>query len=53
MVKSDKSNPIANKSTTIDLSVEIRFIFIPDGNENEGVAAIELAASKCPPDTCI
>ena len=28
-------------------------IFIPGGNENRGVAAIELAASKAPPEPCI
>ena len=34
-------------------SGEIRYILIPDGNENYGVAAVEPAASNCPPDSCI
>ena len=31
----------------------IRLHFRPRGDENRGVAAIELAASNCPPDSCI
>ena len=34
-------------------SGEARYILIPDGNENQGVAAVEPAASNCPPDSCI
>ena len=34
-------------------SGETRYILIPDGNENQGVAAVEPAASNCPPDSRI
>ena len=43
---------------TVVAPIEVRedgfvCIFIPGGNENRGVAAIELAASKAPPEPCI
>ena len=34
-------------------SVGIRSILIPRGNQNLGVAAVQPAASNCPPDSCI
>lgn len=34
-------------------SGETRYISIPDGNGNQGVAAVKPAASNCPPDSCI
>ena len=32
---------------------QICYIFLPFGKKNYGVAAIKLAASRCPPDICI
>ena len=53
IVKVKKTADFLKNQPFVGPSGEIRYILIPDGNENHGVAAVEPSASDCPPDSHI
>ena len=48
-----KKRPVSLKTDRFGPSVEIRYILIPEGIQNQCVAAVQPLASNCPPDSCI